>query len=211
MGGSMVTEDRGAPGVALLTADRFHLGGEATAASWAGARLHAVHEGRSLGQAVLPGATPQPAPLRFRIPLAEPAPAEGTELALAVEAEGGLQVLARRRIATRLAGAIDRCSESLVRGWAANLACPDLPLTVEIWLDGSPVGTAPAQRRRSDLERIGKELAGTGFLFKFPRPLQLPPGQASEVTVRVQGTNIALAHSPWVLSHRFAELPVLGS
>ncbi|WP_439594636.1 hypothetical protein [Falsiroseomonas sp.] len=193
----------------LLAADRFHLAGEAAPGRWAGALLHALHAGRSLGQARLPEAT-QGGPLRFRIPLAEAALAEGTEIALAVEVGGGLQPLARRRIATRLAGAIDRCNESLVRGWAANLACPDLPVTVEIWLDGQMVGSAPAERRRSDLERMGRELGATGFLFKFPRPLALPPGQATEVSVRIQGTGITLANSPWALSHRFAELPVLG-
>ncbi|WP_338664863.1 hypothetical protein VQH23_06740 [Pararoseomonas sp. SCSIO 73927] len=96
----------------------------------------------------------------------------------------------------RFAGAIDRCSESLVRGWAADLDRPGSPVQVEILVDGQVQGRVSASRLRNDLTRMDPELGATGFLFRFPRPLE-PKGRDVDVVVRIAGQRVELAHSPW--------------
>ena len=110
---------------------------------------------------------------------------------------------------TRLAGALDRCNEGLVRGWAANLNGPDLPLEVEILLNGVSQGFAVANRSRSDLQRLDRSVAATGFLFRFSPPLNVSAPGPVEVTARIRGTNIALANSPWWVRRSYDALPEL--
>ena len=109
-----------------------------------------------------------------------------------------------------MAGALDRCNEALVRGWAANLNCPDQPLEVEILLNGQSQGFVVANRRRSDLERMDKALAATAFLFKFARPLDLPRGETAVITARIRGTGIELGNSPWWIARAYESLPLLA-
>ena len=94
------------------------------------------------------------------------------------------------------AGAIDRCSETLVRGWAADLNRPGHPVEVEILVNGRVEGQALAHRPRNDLIRMQPELGSCGFLYRFARPLQ-PHGQDVDVVARIAGRPVELAHSPW--------------
>ncbi|MBP0495284.1 hypothetical protein [Roseomonas indoligenes] len=96
----------------------------------------------------------------------------------------------------RFAGAIDRCSEALVRGWAADLDRPGSPVEVEVRVDGRLQGRTLANRMRNDLVRMRPELGGTGFLLRFPRPLE-PTGRDVNVSVHIAGQPVELAHSPW--------------
>ncbi|MCR0983676.1 hypothetical protein [Roseomonas populi] len=98
----------------------------------------------------------------------------------------------------RFAGAIDRCSETLVRGWVADLDRPDSPVQVEIRVDGQLQGRTLAHRRRNDLTLMRPEFGATGFLFLFPRPLA-PTGRDVQVAVHVAGQPVELAHSPWLV------------
>ncbi len=187
-----------------LIVDRFHLAYRDEGLLPADGRLHAVTEGRSIGSLPVSPA----AGGAWRIPFGpEAALREGQAVQLLLEEGAHAKLLASGHVATRVAGAIDRCSESLVRGWAANLRCPELPLRLDILVHGELLGTAVAERRRLDLERLGRGLGSTGFLFKFLPPLRLTHGRGTSVGVRIPGTDIELAHSPWVLCHGFERLP----
>jgi hypothetical protein len=197
------------PAVRLTSADRFQISGEIEAAALAGATALAVLlDGAMVGRIRAPA--PEGAVTPFRIPVDDAGPVqEGQPLSLALERGGVMAVLASLPVASRVAGAIDRCNEGLVRGWAANLNCPAQPLEIDIFLNGEHQGSALANRSRSDLARLEKDLAATGFLFKFSRPLDLVAGKPLQVTARIRNTPVALANSPWWVLRRYETLPVL--
>ncbi|MGE7415070.1 hypothetical protein [Methylobacterium tarhaniae] len=113
------------------------------------------------------------------------------------------------KVVTAVTGGIDRCSDSLVRGWAANLNRPDVPLEVEIYVNGKYRGVTRADRSRSDLTLLGKQFTSTGFLFKFSPALDiLAPGSIC-VTARVKKDGSNLVHSPWLIKKAFDRAPVL--
>jgi hypothetical protein len=197
--------------VRLTSADRFQISGEIEAAALAGATALAVLlDGAVVGRIRPPA--PDGTVAAFRIPVDDAGPVrEGQPLSLALERGGAMAVLASLPVASRVAGSIDRCNEALVRGWAANLNCPAQPLEIDIFLNGEHQGSTLANRSRSDLARLEKDLAATGFLFKFSRPLDLVAGKPLQVTTRIRNTPIALANSPWWVQRRYETLPVLAA
>lgn len=206
----VATQNMEGLGVRIFSADRFQLSGEIEAglAARAGALL-AMLDGRVVGRIRPPVSEAASAP--FHIPIdSGVAPKDGERLTLALEREDGVVVLAKAPVRTRVAGALDRCNAALVRGWAANLNCPDLPLEVDIFLNGQHQGCAVANRRRSDLERMEKRLSATGFLFKFSRPLDLSAAPSFTVTARVRNTGLTLANGPWWIKRSYSEVPLLS-
>ncbi|MGY4803634.1 hypothetical protein [Teichococcus aerofrigidensis] len=207
------TKDAGAAlAVRFGSADRFQVSGEIAAPALPGARSLVLLAGETVvGRLAAPVTPGGEASVPFRIPVEEAAAVEeGGSLALALDGEGGRRVLGTAPVRSRVAGALDRCNEALVRGWAANLNCPDQPLEVEILLNGQSQGFVVANRRRSDLERMDKALAATAFLFKFARPLDLPRGETAVITARIRGTGIELGNSPWWIARAYESLPLLA-
>jgi hypothetical protein len=195
----------------LISADRFQITGEIAEEVMAGASaLLAMHGDRILGRIRPPQV--RAATMSFCIPLQEDyVLQDGDLLSLALERDGVPVVLSSLPVQGQLAGAIDRCNEYLVRGWAANLNCPAQPLAVDIFLNGRHQGTAIANRSRSDLSRLERRLATTGFLFKFPKSLDMTVGGSLQITAKVRGTSAMLANSPWSILRRYSELPVLAT
>lgn len=196
-------------GIRLQSADRFQLSGEIDGSLLEGVTELVLTAGSVVvGQHKLAG--PIGAILAFRIPIDNVSLVpEGEMLQLSARKRDALAALGRLPAQTRLAGAIDRCNDSLVRGWAANLNCPDMPVEVEILLNGEVQGHAVADRSRADLERLDKRLIATGFLFKFLPRLDTAAATPIQVGVRVRGTGVPLAHSPWWVRHAYDVLPVL--
>ncbi len=82
-------------------------------------------------------------------------------------------------------GHVDRCSEHDVSGWAFLPDTPDKPATVEILVDGRPIGTALADQFRKDLRLAG---IGSGrHAFTFLLPNWLADGADHRLSVRVLG------------------------
>jgi hypothetical protein len=204
-------EDAPGSAVRLISADGFQMSGEIDATALEGSTaLLLLLNGAVVGR-IRPPAL-EGASVPFCIPVADAGTVqEGQTLSLARERDGKPEVLASLPVRSRVAGAIDRCNESLVRGWAANLNCPKQPLEVDIFLNGEHQGSALANRSRSDLGRMEKGLAATGFLFKFSRPLDIAAGKPLQVTARIHGTTIMLANSPWWVLRRYEALPLLDA
>ncbi len=125
-----------------------------------------------------------------------------------VVVEGGLAVLrpAGGVIGTAIQGGLDRCDDRLVRGWAADWNDPARKLTVEIFVNDRLVGEAEANRPRDDLKRLGVADGACGFLFRFPKPIEMKLSQDVVVRVLVAHSHVELAHSPWWVG-RAAALP----
>ena len=109
-----------------------------------------------------------------------PAPDEFTLCALRPERGAKLEaalrpVVARAAVAPGgLAGSIDRVDGAWrVQGWAHDLAHPDLPVLLEVELDGRVIGTVAACEERMDLAHAG---FGRGrCAFTFTSPVRLRP------------------------------------
>jgi len=116
-----------------------------------------------------------------------------------VVVEGGLAVLKPPGgvIGTAIQGGLDRCDDRLVRGWAINWNEPGRKPVVEIYLNNELVGEVEASRPRDDLKRLGIADGAYGFLFKFPKPVEMKLSQDVVVRALVAHTNVELAHSPW--------------
>ncbi|WBV44543.1 hypothetical protein [Pseudoroseomonas cervicalis] len=99
--------------------------------------------------------------------------------------------------AGRFVGGIDRCNDTLVRGWAADLDRPGQPVAVEVLRGTESLGWALADRGRRDLARLRDDLATAGFLFRFAAPLRWEEGEELAIAVRILGHEVELAHSPW--------------
>jgi hypothetical protein len=81
-------------------------------------------------------------------------------------------------------------STSHVAGWAWDPMQPDLPVVVEIYEEGTLLGTVRADRLRADLPGNRQH----GFRFPLPGPLQ--DGKAHPISVRIARANIELRNSP---------------
>lgn len=67
-------------------------------------------------------------------------------------------------------------------GWAWDEANPDLPVLLEILLDGKPIGTVLACEYRSDVEQAGFGSGHSGFIWTAP--VTLPPNAKSRLYIR---------------------------
>jgi hypothetical protein len=115
-----------------------------------------------------------------------------------------MRVLGQCYVKARYVGGLDRVSETLVRGWAADLDVSGSSLSVDIFLDGAFVSTARCDRPRNDLKRLDPTIVNSGFLFKFPTPVFLPESRDVRLDVFVHDTHYALDHSPWWICRKVA-------
>ncbi|MGX9966009.1 hypothetical protein ACVFYP_21965 [Roseomonas sp. F4] len=104
-------------------------------------------------------------------------------------------------------GSIDRCTDQLVRGWAADPDLPDQPLLVDILVDGEHRGSVIADVWRQELQALRPDLASHGFIFRFPSPISRQDGREHKVSAVIHGRNLELAHSPWFVSRATPENP----
>ena len=88
-------------------------------------------------------------------------------------------------------GAVEGGSCTEVRGWAWDPMFPTSPISVEVLVDGVPMGTVAADRARPDLASAGKGDGRHGFVWEVPPSLR--NGKPRRVTVRFAGTTDPLA------------------
>jgi hypothetical protein len=184
-------------------ADVLHLSGWLAAGPLpSDAALVAEIDGRDHGRLPLAPWTPgPPRHARFRIPFT-PLAAEEQEVTLLLATGQGRVPLHRAHLASTMLGGLDRATPRMLRGWAWNPRWPEAPVTVEILLNGEPVGQALANRERPDLQAIHPALKNCGFLFRLPGEEALAPGADQAVSARVLGLPELLPGSPWPLARR---------
>ncbi len=68
-----------------------------------------------------------------------------------------------------LQGWLDTAEVGLVRGWARDAANSDMPVPVEVVVDGVVLGSTLANRYRADLATVAMATAGTASNSVFPR------------------------------------------
>ena len=130
-----------------------------------------------------------PAPDEFT--LCAPRPERGAKLEAALR-----PVVARVAVAPgALSGSIDRIDGAWrVQGWAHDAAHPDLPVLLEVELDGRVVGTVAACEPRGDLAQAG---FGRGrCAFTFTSPVRLRPELLASLRVRREADGAPLAMDP---------------
>lgn len=122
---------------------------------------------------------------------------DGAQLRFAWIGAGDPVALGEARYTARLLGAIDRCSDRLVRGWAASGREDGLPLELDIYVDDVHQARVRADRYRADLVPYGAAFARGGFLFRFPGGLPHRAGKDCAVAVTIAETPVPLKGSPW--------------
>ena len=70
-----------------------------------------------------------------------------------------------------LQGWLDTAEAGLVRGWARDAANSDMPVPVEVVVDGVVLGSTLANHYRADLATAGYGHGRHGFELRFPAPL----------------------------------------
>ncbi len=118
-----------------------------------------------------------PAPDAFT--LCAPRPEQGAKLEAALR-----PVLARIAVTPGpLQGSIDRIDGAWrVQGWAHDPAHPDLPVLLEVELDGQVIGTVAACEQRDDLAQAG--FARGRCAFTFTSPVRLRPERLHSLRIR---------------------------
>jgi hypothetical protein len=79
-------------------------------------------------------------------------------------------------------------------GWAWDPAQPDVPIDVDVWYQGTKVGSATANWFRRDLMETGKGNGQHAFVFVFPTPIASGTGEM--ITITFAGTGTRLRGSP---------------
>ncbi|KAB7783799.1 hypothetical protein F8B43_3722 [Methylorubrum populi] len=125
--------------------------------------------------------------------------ADGMSVELLAATQAGNISLLTKTINSDFIGGLDRCSETLVRGWACNPYLPSQPVKVAIFLNDKYQGTVLANRLRSDVQEIWPDAAQSGFIFRFPNTIFLPRAVDVSVTAKIHNTTIELDHSPWYI------------
>lgn len=69
----------------------------------------------------------------------------------------------------RLRGFVEGITSSAIRGWAQDESRPEEPVCLEVLVDGSPVLSLVANRRRGDLVKAGLGRGRLAFEASFPR------------------------------------------
>jgi hypothetical protein len=124
--------------------------------------------------------------------LCAPRPDRGTKLEAAL-----LPVIARVAITPgKLEGYIDTIDAWHIQGWALDTAHPNLPVLLDVFLNGEKLGTALACHHREDLAAAGKGTGKCAFTFKAPH--RLPPDALATLTIRraSDGANLPFARQP---------------
>lgn len=117
--------------------------------------------------------------------------AEEEELCCPSPAQGAKLAAAMRPVAERAAaglepgplrGSVDVVTAWRVEGWAQDELYPELPVLLEVSLEGKPLGTVLACDHRADLKLAGM---GSGrHSYHFFSPVRLQPEVMDRVTVR---------------------------
>lgn len=131
---------------------------------------------------------------------AEPRHAEAQHAPFARRVEHGPIVDTARRAIARLAGSpprsgplrgyVDQIGDGLVRGWAQDTNRPDVPVCLDILVDGVRAGTVLADRFRGDLRQAGLGSGRHAFCAAVPTS-----AQKSAVEVRRSSDQARLALS----------------
>lgn len=90
---------------------------------------------------------------------------------------------------TPLDGLLEHADRDGISGWARDSASPDIPVELDIVLDGVPAARIAAAQHRPDLE--GSGIGAHAFRLRFPRSMR-----AGEVAVLRAGTGEHLPGSP---------------
>jgi hypothetical protein len=125
------------------------------------------------------------------IRLCAPRPERGPALAAALRpvvarAGAGLRV-------GRLEGVIDVMTASRLEGWAIDTEHPELPVLLDIVLDGAVIATALACDFRADLLQARKGRGRCAFFVTLPAPL--PAGRLHTLRIRRAADGVELAVS----------------
>src|SRR5205085_2706572 len=80
----------------------------------------------------------------------------------------------------------------VISGWAWDATKPESEVTVDVYDGDKPVGTIAADQSRDH----GK--ANHGFVYETPA--QIHDGRPHSISVRISGTNIALRHTPQMVT-----------
>lgn len=93
-----------------------------------------------------------------------------------------------------IVGHLDEAVPGRISGWAANLAAPDAPLSLDVVINGETVRTIVADQLRADVQELGIGKGRCGFELSIEL---LPQDSAStEVAMVLAGTPTHLAGSP---------------
>lgn len=105
---------------------------------------------------------------------------------------GGAQAPATSAAAAPARGYLDRLVGDTAHGWALDPAAE--ATHVEFAVDGEPVGTAPCDLFRHDLERAGIPGGIGGFEFRVPQ--ERMTGLPQSLSARIVSNGLALKNSP---------------
>lgn len=106
----------------------------------------------------------------------------------------GRLTTAGERPAAAAQGRLETATCDAIGGWAWDPATPARAVTVEVYADGTRVGTAPADLFRPDLAAAGR---GDGtHAFVYVPPASLRDGWPHAIDVRVAGSGASLSGGP---------------
>jgi hypothetical protein len=134
----------------------------------------------------------------------EQRPQRGADIYCAPRPDDGFEVEAiRRRIGARaglfrieaeerLEGFVDVVGAQSIEGWAQSVEHPEVPVCLDILVNGEPVGQLLANEYREDLRTAGVGSGCHGFRFTVPAGLNIEPERV-EVRRCHDGALLALA------------------
>jgi hypothetical protein len=96
-----------------------------------------------------------------------------------------------------LRGAIDKIAPHVIKGWAQDMANPQLPVLLEVLLEDVVIGTALACAYRGDLAEAGIGNGRCGFTFKSP--MTIDDAAMGQISIRraADGTEIFMTKTCW--------------
>ncbi len=111
--------------------------------------------------------------------------------------------------ADRFEGNLERIDNGWVFGWAWNGRQPDVPIEIEVLVDGTPAGRALANLYRPDLESAGKGDGRHAFEARLPDGVKTG---SRTIEARFAGTEQSLHGSPRVVAFEHAaDAPSTGA
>lgn len=87
-------------------------------------------------------------------------------------------------------GAVDNVTCDAISGWVWNSSNPADDIKVDIFADGTLLGTVPANIPRADVNKDLKTFGATGnYAFGFNVPAAMKDGKMHAVSVKVSGSS----------------------